>query len=196
MSIFSSAQNAIKAYKELYKPERKWVRHHLISALRTFKISKQASLEAQNLLTDPNFDGDGNGGMVDAFRHTFWMALNTQKIGKRKALSLGQAHEESNKLYFENNQLEDGALPDSISCEMDLINNQKGAEIGLKYPKASYNEMINIVKDAVLTGKCFKIKKNSKGDFLDYEGNIIDINLIQGKWITPKILIRSDWKEN
>ena len=194
MSIFSTAQNAFQSYKNLSQPERKWVRHHPLAALRTYKLSQMAAAEAQTLVNDPEFDGDGSGGMVDAFRHTLWMALTAQKIGKEKALALGRAHEEKSKLYFESCDPSEPNLPDSIDSEMDFINNQKGADIGIKHRKATYAELVQIVRTTVVTGQCYKIKKNSKGEYLDYDGNIIDPKLLQGKWITPKILVRSDWR--
>ena len=195
MNIFATAQNAIRKYKELEKPEKQWTRRHPIAALRTYKLSQLAANEAIERLNDKDFDGDGNGGMVDAFRHTLWMALTTQKIGRRKALTLGKAHEDSNKIFYEKNKLEDGSLPDSISCEMDLLNNECGAKIGQKYPKASFQELTNIVKQAVISGQCFKIKKNAAGDYLDYNGNIIDPNEYLGRWHTPKILVKSNFKQ-
>ncbi len=195
MSIFSTAQNAFQLYKNLSQPERKWVRHHPLAALRTYKLSQMAAAEAQKYVADPEFDGDGSGGMVDAFRHTLWMALTAQKIGKSKALALGRAHEEKSKLYFESCDPYTPNLPDSIDSEMDFINNQKGADIGSKHPKATYEELVEIVRTTVVSGQCYKIKKNSNGDYLDYDGNIIEPKLLQGKWITPKILVRSDWKE-
>ena len=195
MSIFSMAQNAFQSYKKLSQPERKWVRHHPIAALRTYKLSQMAAAEAQTLVNDPEFDGDGSGGMVDAFRHTLWMALTAQKIGKSKALALGRAHEEKSKLYFESCDHSEPNLPDSIDSEMDFINNQKGADIGIKHRKASYEEMLKIVRTAVVAGQCYKIKKNSKGEYLDYDNNIIPPEAIQGKWNTPKILVRSNWRE-
>ena len=194
MSILSSAQNAFQSYKNLSKPERKWVRQNPIAALRTYKLSQMADAEAQKYVNDPEFDGDGSGGMVDAFRHTLWMALTTQKIGKRKALALGRAHEEKSKIYFESCDPSEPNLPDSIDSEMDFINNQKGADIGIKYPKATYEELVQIVRNTVVSGQCYKIKKNSKGEYLDYEGNVIPQEAIQGKWITPKILVKSNWR--
>lgn len=194
MSILSSAQNAFQSYKNLSQPERKWVRQNPIAALRTYKLSQMAAAEAQKYVNDPEFDGDGSGGMVDAFRHTLWMALTTQKIGKRKALALGRAHEEKSKLYFESCDPSEPNLPDSIDSEMDFINNQKGADIGIKYPKATYEELVQIVRNTVVSGQCYKIKKNSKGEYLDYEGNVIPQEAIQGKWITPKILVKSNWR--
>ena len=194
MSILSSAQNAFQSYKNLSKPERKWVRQNPVAALRTYKLSQMAAAEAQKYVNDPEFDGDGSGGMVDAFRHTLWMALTTQKIGKRKALALGRAHEEKSKIYFESCDPSVPNLPDSIDSEMDFINNQKGADIGIKYPKATYEELVQIVRNTVVSGQCYKIKKNSKGEYLDYEGNVIPHEAIQGKWITPKILVKSNWR--
>ena len=194
MSMFLSAQNAFQSFKNLSLPERKWVRHHPLAALRTYKLSQMAAAEAQKYVNDPEFDGDGSGGMVDAFRHTLWMALTAQKIGKSKALALGNAHEEKSKLYFESCDPSTPNLPDSIDSEMDFINNQKGADIGTKYPKATFEELVQIVRSMVVSGQCYKIKKNSKGEFLDYDSNVIPPDALQGKWITPKILVKSDWR--
>ncbi len=180
------------AYKKLSKPERQWVRRHPLAAKKAFPISKTVSKEAVNRLKDTDLDGDGNGGMVDAFRHTLWMSLNSQKFGKRKAILLGIAHEKGNRLDFEAHRLEDGDLPDSVMCEMDLRNNEIGANLGIKYKDKSFDEMVNIVKNEVIAGNCWKVKKDAQKNYLDINGNIIDRKKYQGNWNIPKVLIKSN----
>lgn len=193
MSVFSFAQNIVTAYKNLSKPEKSWVKHHLIAAVRVRSLSQYAAAKSRELIDDKYFDGDQNGGMIDAFRHTFWMALVSQKIGSRKALLLGKAHEAGNRLQFFEGSLEDGSRPDSISCEMDLLNNQKGVLIGQACKHDSRDKIMSVAKTAVLKGECYKIKKDSSGNFLDYDGNIIDIKLVNDNWFAPKILVKSDF---
>ncbi|MBR4266246.1 MAG: hypothetical protein IKQ46_09350 [Bacteroidales bacterium] len=180
------------AYKKLSKPERQWVRRHPFAALKAFPISKTVSKEANQRLTDPDLDGDGNGGMVDAFRHTLWMSLNSQAFGKRKAILLGIAHEKSNRLDFEAHRLEDGDIPDSVMCEMDLRNNEIGASLGRKYKNYSYDEMVKLVKSEVIAGNCWKVKKDSQKKYLDTNGEVIDRKKYQGNWHVPKVLIKSN----
>ena len=69
---------------------------------------------------------DNNGGKLDAFKHSYWMARLTQGIGKRAAFRLGKAHEKGNYQTYQRRRLEDGLLPDKPSTDMDLYNNNIG----------------------------------------------------------------------
>jgi hypothetical protein len=62
------------SYNKLSVPEQKWVKRHPWAAFITHKIADTVKAEAQRRLKDTDLDGDINGGMVDAFKHTLWMA--------------------------------------------------------------------------------------------------------------------------
>ncbi|MBN2893780.1 MAG: hypothetical protein JXL97_18060 [Bacteroidales bacterium] len=170
-----------------------WVATHPFIAKKTWKISEQSREIANSYIKSNELDGDYNGGMVDAFRHTLWMASLVQEIKPKAAYKLGLAHEKGNKADFDKKLLEEGKLPDSTSCEMDLRNNYVGIEIGQEYYGESLDTLILVVKNAVKTGRCWKIKKDSLGNFLDQNGNFIPESQWKGKWITPKVLVPSDF---
>ncbi len=185
-------KNYAQKIKDIHRPERIWVIFHPFSVLKSWKISKEARLIANSHINDPDFDGDYNGGQVDAFRHTLWMAMLTQKTSARTAEKLGIAHEKGNKIDYDKRLLEEGKLPDSVACEMDLRNNRVGIEIGEENKKMPSNELQQIVKRAVLEGECWKINKNKYGQFLDKNNQLIPKEQYLGKWITPKVLVPSD----
>ena len=182
----------LDSYQKLSIPEQQWVRRHPLAAFRTHRIADTVRHEAQNRLKDVDFDGDLNGGMVDAFKHTLWMALTAQKIGSRKALLLGEAHEAGNRLEYESDPTRKKYLQDSIASRMDILNNQIGARIGAQNPDASQHKIIELVKQAVLDGKCWKIHKKDKNTYLDADGKPINIHAYDNHWVIPKVLIPSN----
>jgi hypothetical protein len=119
------------------------------------------------------------------------MAYLTSKIGKRKALKLGKAHEKGNYLQYKKHKKEDGQLPDSISTVMDLWNNNLGAEIYLTHKTKDKEILKTKVIEAVKLGKAKTLKTNSRYEFLDCDSNVIDLKKYQGKWNVPKCLINS-----
>lgn len=183
----------LDSYKALSKPEQQWVNRHPIAAFRTHNLATMARDEAVSRQKDPDLDGDLNGGMVDAFKHTLWMALTAQRIGYSKAISLGQAHEAGNHEEFLNNpERNGGLLQDQMASEMDLFNNDIGARLGCENPKVSFNVMVFLVKEAVVSGKCRKLRKDSSGNYLDSTGHVIPVNDYKGQWRIPKELISSN----
>ena len=182
----------MKSYNKLSKPEQQWVRRHPIAAFRTHNIADTVRQEAKRRLKDTSLDGDINGGMVDAFKHTLWMALTTQKIGSRKALLLGQAHEEGNRLEYESDPVRKKIHQDSIASRMDMLNNQIGAKIGEDNPKATFDELVALVMQSVIEGKCWKIKKKDKKTYLDANDKVISIHDYDNNWVIPKVLVKSN----
>lgn len=186
----------MKSYRKLTKPERHWVLWHPVAAFRTHTLADTAKREAIRRLKDPDLDGDINGGMVDAFKHTLWMALNAQRISPSKALSLGEAHEESAKLEFLADPSRKTVGQDSIASRMDILNNIVGVDIGSHNPKASYTEIVSLVKQAVVDGRCWKIKKVGHHKYLDDSNEVINIHDYDGKWNIPKVLVPSNKSDN
>lgn len=180
--------------KNIHISEVMWVIKHPFIAHRAYKITDTARKYANDAISDPSLDGDYNGGMVDAFRHTLWMTLLVQKISPKAALELGKAHEKGNYRDFKKKVVEEGKLPDSVSCEMDMRNNIVGIEIGQEYMGMDTETLIQVVKVAVREGRCWKIKKDSGGNFLDIDGNIIPDEEWEGKWINKKVIVPSDYR--
>jgi hypothetical protein len=182
----------IKKFINLHCPEKIWVICHPFVVSKTLKITNKALQLTQEITKDPDLDGDISGGQVDAFRHGIWMALLTRNIGYKKAISLGKAHEKANKIDYKKSKLEEGALPDSASCEMDLRNNRIGAKIGTKFSVIDENELINIIKVAIINGQFWKIKKDNKRNFLDCNGNLLNMEEYHRKWINNKCIVNSN----
>ena len=195
VSLPALAQNTkFQKFKALHCPEKRWVMIHPFIAGKALKISENTRRIAKEIKNDPPMDGYENGGKADAFRHTFWMASLTQKIRWRKAYKLGKAHEKGNKRDFKKNKTEEGMLPDAVSCEMDLWNNKVGTEIGREYKSKSQEELIYLVKQAIIKGICKIIKKDVNGNYLDESGEIIPDEDWQGKWENKRCLVNSDIK--
>ncbi len=182
----------MESYHKLSKPEQKWALHHPWAAFRTHKLADSTRAEATRRLSDPELDGDLNGGMVDAFKHTLWMALTAQKIGARKAILLGEAHEEGNRLEYVADPTRKSTQQDSIASRMDMLNNVVGARIGEQNPKADFSKLVAIVRRNVIEGKCWKIKKKDKNTYLDADGKVINIHDYDNSWAVPKVLVESD----
>lgn len=182
----------LESYHKLSVPEQQWVKKHPLAAFRTHRIADTVRHEAQQRLKDADLDGDLNGGMVDAFKHTLWMALTAQKIGMEKALSLGEAHEEGNRLEYESDPARKKFHQDSIASRMDILNNIVGARIGAQNPDASQNRIIALVRQAVIDGKCWKTKKKDKNTYLDADGKAINIHDYDNQWAIPKVLVPSN----
>lgn len=187
-------KSRLKKFMQLHYPEKIWVILHPFSAKKALEIGIHARDIALEKRNDPDLDGDYNGGQVDAFRHGYWMALLTQEVGAFNARWLGKAHEKSNYLDFKHKALEEGSLPDYTACEMDLKNNETGVSIGRLYPKEPEKELQAIVKKKILEGKFYIIKKNTAGEFLNAEGEVIPPEHYTGLWHNPKSLVPSNFK--
>lgn len=194
ISIFSSGlygqQTACKNFKKLSCPEKRWVLLHPFVAKKALQLSLEARTVTAELKQQKLLKGTGNGDQLDAFRHTYWMARLAQEIHWRKAKRLGKTHEKGNYRQFKKGKFEDDVLPDKISSEMDLFNNEAGITIGKLNPKSdTKQEVIKWVKE----GKCKIIKTDANGNFLDEQNNMIPAEELKGKWENRKILVNSDY---
>ena len=189
ITVSMNAQSHLKSFFELSGPKRTWVIFHPFVAKKTLKISEFTRLETKNVIIQKFLKGNGNGGQVDAFRHAFWMASLTAEIGWRKARKLGVAHEKGNYKDYKKRRNEDGEIPDKVSSEMDLFNN----DVGIKIGKNNSENLKNSVINAVLEGKCKIIRKDTRGNFLDNKGKIISKESLKGKWENQKCLV---WSNN
>src|SRR4051794_3063755 len=72
-----------------------WAAVHPVAAVKVKLISKrcQEHLSASGYVPPDQYP---NGGLSDAFRHTFYMAAFAQKIKPKKLRKLGLAHEKGN----------------------------------------------------------------------------------------------------
>ena len=186
-------QSKFQAFKKLTPPEKRWVILHPFVAKKAYEISEEAKKVSLSLLNDTLLDGDNNGGQIDAFRHAYWMARLTQEIGRRRARSLGKAHEKGNFWQYKKKYKEEGTIPDKKSSEMDILNNDIGIDIGLENKNISKDSLKKLIIDFILDGGLWILYKDDKGNFLDCDGNIIPSTSL-GKWETPKCLVPSNKK--
>jgi len=187
-------ESIIKKFMKMHFAEQWWVATHPFVARKAHRITQNALEVTSQMLKNPALDGDANGGQVDAFRHCFWMASLAQQISPKTALKLGKAHEKGNYRDFRKRQHEEGTLPDSAACEMDLRNNEVGVKLGAANKKASQEELMLKVQLTILNGELWVIKKDTNGEFLDWQGKRLETKDYQGKWITPKCLVPSNFK--
>ena len=187
----SFSQSNFKSFFDLSGPKKTWVLFHPFKASKSLKISKEANRVSDSIKKTNLLDKDGSGGQVDAFRHAYWMARLRQEIGKSAARSLGKAHEKENFITYKKRKLEDGIVPDEISSEMDLFNNDQGIKLISKKSKVSQKGLVYRIINAIQQGKMKIIKKDKDGNFLTCKGEIISKDSLKGKWKNNKCLISS-----
>lgn len=193
-SLIISAQSNWQQFKKLQGAQKTWVLLHPFKAKKAFIVSREASRVSDSLRVSPLLDGDHAGGQVDAFRHAFWMALLRQQIGENPARSLGKAHEKDNYKTYKERKLEDGVIPDKISSEMDLFNNEVGLTLSKKGNNLPKSGLIYRVINTIHQGKLKIIKKDKNGNFLTCNNEVIPKKSLVGKWENNKCLINSNYK--
>ena len=184
------SQSNWQQFKKLSSPKKTWVIFHPFKAKKALAISKEANRVADSIKSSPLLDGDTAGGQVDAFRHAYWMIRLHQEIGKNAARSLGKAHEKENYQTYKKRKLEDGVVPDKISSQMDLFNNEIGLSIRSTKKGVIY-QIINLIH----LGKLKVIKKDVNGNFLTCDGLKIPIESLKGKWENNKCLVNSNYQQ-
>jgi len=189
----SFSQSLSKQFRSLSRPEKIWVITHPFISKKCSIVSKRATEVANQVKKSNRLDTLSNGGQLDAFRHSFWMASLSQKIKSRKARKLGEAHEKGNFIDFKKRKLEEGIIPDRPSCEMDLWNNEQGIKIGKTYCRAIEEELISKVIEWIRAGEMRIIKRNGRGEFVDEKGNVLQPAQLKGVWEIPKVLVPSNY---
>jgi hypothetical protein len=181
-----------QSYAKLSKPEKTWVISHPFKAKKAYHISNMTDQITDSIAKEGIIGHDNNGGRLDAFKHSFWMARLTQGIGKRAALSLGKAHEKGNYKTYKKRQLEDEVLPDKASTDMDLFNNAVGVRTGSFYNKNPKKDLILKLLDSLHYGKLRVLYKDDQGNFLDCLHQKIPLDSLRSQWHTPKCLVPSN----
>lgn len=184
--------STFKKILHLSFPEKCWVVFHPFIAKKCFHLTQKALNETEKLKQDTILDGDWNGGQVDAFRHSYWMALLSQKIKTKKAEKLGNAHEKGNYIDFKKHRLEESQMPDSLSTVMDLYNNKIGIATGCGNKGKNEEQLRSIIISLIHEGRMKKLLKDLSGNYLDCSGNKIDMKQWKGKWSIPKCLVNSN----
>lgn len=103
------------------------------------QIKEAAEVEAKVRFTPQNGVNDTADNHTDAFRHTYWNALMTQRFGEQWTRDFATAHER---------------LPNNPSTAeaMDLYNNEVGRAIAVANPDASPEQLADLVEQAVDAG--------------------------------------------
>lgn len=183
--------SSCKAYRQLSTPEKKWVRHHPIAALRVKKINRGSYLIYNRIKAENRLDTFESGGKLDAFRHVYFMARLAQKLNAKKVRSLGMAHEKGNYEMFLKKKSEDGERPDSLMCVMDLFNNEVGINLGSKNDvRLSKEGLAAAIIELIGYGETCYMKRNAKGNYVTCDNQEINLVDYKGKWFVPKCIIR------
>ncbi|QTY26821.1 hypothetical protein [Flavobacterium sp. CS20] len=116
---------------------------------KAFDIEKNAN--SAFAMTEATFGKQGKGDESDAFRHAFWQATNTQDVGEGFTRKWSDAHE-----Y--------GTPTNEVKTDlyMDIHNNDVGIEIGKANPKATPEELRDIILDRISKGDLLIINSNNK----------------------------------
>jgi hypothetical protein len=190
--LMGKAQNStLHSFLKLSTAEKKWAIGHLFIAKKAWVITERCRFVTDSLGMKGIPDRDPSGGKLDAFRHTFWMATLSEKIGVRKSLSLGRAHEQGNYRDFKRNRYEEGDLPDKTASDMDLFNNKIGVGIGMALKRTNEKSVIDSVLKAIANGSTRIILKDTLGRSCDSTLHPIPLEAMKGKWITPRVLVPS-----
>ena len=96
---------------------------------------------------------DARDGQWDAFRHTYWNALNARDLGEKTSAFFPTLHETGSEA---NNP--SSLEYDPVAVKMDLYNNQIGRKIGAANPNATDEELQIKVMKALNAGELKVIK--------------------------------------
>ena len=190
--LVESQNRLMHSFFQLSSPEKIWTMGHPFIAKKAWNITVRTRFVTDSLQKEGIPDRDPSGGKLDAFRHSFWMATLTERIGVRKALSLGRAHEKGNYRDFKRNRFEEGDIPDKAASEMDLFNNKIGAGIGSALQGTNEKLVVDSVLRAIASGRMLIVLKDTLGSSCDSLLNPIPQSELRGKWITPRLLVRSN----
>lgn len=183
--------SSCREYKRLGKYEKKWALKHPVASLKIRKIKKQCDPVYQSVKKHPDLDSFENGGKQDAFRHMYYMTMFASQVKPKKVISLGIAHEKDNYLSFLKSKNEEGELADSVSCEMDLLNNKIGVELAQSFKQSlTVKKASEICIEQIKKGNVYFIKRDEKGNYLKCNGALIKLEDYRNKWNIPKCLIQ------
>lgn len=192
--FISTALFSQSKFSKLSAPEKRWVFLHPFVAKKAFKVTQKVMTDVDSIKKIGIIGADNNGGKLDAFKHAYWMASLAFTIGKKKALQLGIAHEKGNYIQWERKLLEDSILPDSVSSEMDTMNNIVGIQLLDTCKHIHFKaEILDAVLQALQTGRLFVIKKDEKGNYLTCDESLVDMGEWMGKWNIPKCIVASNY---
>ena len=183
--------STIQSFLKLSTAEKKWTMGHVFIAKKAWDITQRCRFVTDSMGKLGIPDRDPSDGKLDAFRHTFWMATLSERIGVRRSLSLGKAHEQGNYRDFKRKRFEEGNIPDKASTDMDLFNNKIGVGIGMALKGKGEKWIIDSILKAIAKGKMRIVLKDTLGRSCDSTLHPIPLEDLKGKWITPRVLVPS-----
>jgi hypothetical protein len=187
--VLLTDKQSANAFPSLSRPEWFWVFTHPFAAPKAWKVSRETIRICSERRGKHPLDSTLSGGNLDAFRHAYWMARLTQRIGEKRARRLGEAHEKGNYRMFLKGKLEEGMRPDSLSSVMDLQNNEWGIKMGKENPKLLPQQVSDLVVRELLGGKGIKLLCSPEGAWLDCSQKTIDLFAYSGRWHIPFCLV-------
>lgn len=192
----SAKPGVAEAFWKLSRPEKGWVLAHPFKAKRAFHVTQQVRHTTDSLYRLQLPDTFRHGGRIDAFRHSYWMAMLTQRIGERPSRKLGRCHERGNRIKYRKGKTEDGYIQDATACEMDLHNNEQGIRLALEHPNEGRDGMARECLKAIRSGKMKILFINADGAYCDCDGK--PVNMVRkgmDKWKLPICLLSSEWPQ-
>jgi hypothetical protein len=173
----------------LSRYEKRWAVFHPFAAVKIKKLHTANLPVYMDVKNKMLLDAYESGGKLDAFRHSFFMAVFAQNVKIGKLRRLGQAHEKGNYLTFLKRRSEYGELPDSLSSVMDLRNNELGFSIGRMNKNLPTDQLSQKVIEALKKGEGVYLQRNSSGQFVTCRGEVLKVEGLERKWFIPKCLI-------
>jgi hypothetical protein len=176
-------------FQKISCPEKRWAICHIFIAKRAYKITKHSLIVTDSILQTQILGTDFQGGDLDAFKHAYWMASLSQHIKWKKAYRLGTAHEKGNYKSFKKGKRKGKInLPDKASSEMDMWNNKAGLIIGRENQNISKIDLQQLVIQAIRNGEMRILKRDSHGNFVTCQNQLIPVDILQGNWDNNKCL--------
>ncbi len=150
-----------QGYRDLTECEKELVQsypHHLITLSDNRDLAHQKTIE----IFGAYGDGNGYNDCGDAFRHAFFNALNTKKLGNESAKAWGDAHECETP-------------PDKLKeKEMDLLNNEIGRSVANEAPYAVPNTLVDLILVEMQLGNLKYLSPLGSGNVLIYNSELIN----------------------
>lgn len=187
LSLFILIFSQMLFAQNISVPEVWWAFQHPFAALKARKVSQVALKEAIKFRNENYPQSKLSGDFCDAYKHTLWMYMLSEKIGTKKAHKLGIAHEKGNYRQFRKGKIEDGELPDSLSSVMDLWNNDLGIELYKSNEKATNRN--ELIVESLQNGKGRMMLMNNEGKYLSCNKELIITKPEIKQWSIPKCLI-------
>jgi len=187
--VLTFVTNSFSAKPKTSRYEFWWGVAHPFASIKVKKAYKKASPFYEANDTKLQLDTFTHDGKLDAFRHVYYMAAFAQKVKAKKLVKLGKAHEKTNYLHFKRNKDKAVLVADSMSCVMDLMNNDLGIKLGQENKKLSLEELKVKVIQLIKADGVYYILRDNNGDFIDCNNKPIDLKAYTGKWFVPKCLM-------